>query len=211
MTERKKRLGLRAVLVLLVAALAVVAAGCGGDDDSSSSSTQIEGLGTTLEEIQAKAKEEGEVNLVNWAGYVEKDWTTRSSPRRGCKVNSKVGASSDEMVTLMQDRELRRRLRVRRRDASPDRGGRRRAGEPRPDPELRERLRRPEEPAAQHRRRRLVRCRARSRRQPAGLEHEGRDPGTDDAGTSSGTRTPRPPGRSRSTTARSTSPMPRCT
>ena len=102
MSERKKRMGLRALLALVVAALAVVAAGCGGDDSSSSSSTQIEGLGTTLEEIQANAKEEGEVNLVNWAGYVEKDWTDAFVTQTGCKVNSKVGASSDEMVTLMK-------------------------------------------------------------------------------------------------------------
>ena len=101
MTERKKRLGLRAVFILLVAALAIVAAGCGGDD-SSSSSTQIEGLGTSLEEIQTKAKEEGQVDLVNWAGYVEKDWVTPFEQQTGCKVNSKVGASSDEMVTLMK-------------------------------------------------------------------------------------------------------------
>ena len=101
MTERKKRLGLRAVFVLLVAALAVVAAGC-GSDDSSSSSTQIEGLGTTLEEIKTNAKEEGQVDLVNWAGYVEKDWVTPFEQQTGCKVNSKVGASSDEMVTLMK-------------------------------------------------------------------------------------------------------------
>jgi putative spermidine/putrescine transport system substrate-binding protein len=84
-----------------VAALAIVAAGCGGDD-SSSSSTQIEGLGTSLEEIQAKAKDEGQVDLVNWAGYVEKDWVTPFEQQTGCKVNSKVGASSDEMVTLMK-------------------------------------------------------------------------------------------------------------
>jgi putative spermidine/putrescine transport system substrate-binding protein len=102
MTERRKRLGLRAVFILLVAALAIVAAGCGGSDDSSSSSTQIEGLGTSLEEIQAKAKEEGQVDLVNWAGYVEKDWVTPFEQQTGCKVNSKVGASSDEMVTLMK-------------------------------------------------------------------------------------------------------------
>jgi len=101
MTGRKKRLGLRAVFMMLVAALAIVAAGCGGDD-SSSSSTQIEGLGTSLEEIQAKAKDEGQVDLVNWAGYVEKDWVTPFEQQTGCKVNSKVGASSDEMVTLMK-------------------------------------------------------------------------------------------------------------
>ena len=101
MTGRKKRLGLRAVFILLVAALAIVAAGCGGDD-SSSSSTQIEGLGTSLEEIQTMAKDEGQVDLVNWAGYVEKDWVTPFEQQTGCKVNSKVGASSDEMVTLMK-------------------------------------------------------------------------------------------------------------
>jgi putative spermidine/putrescine transport system substrate-binding protein len=101
MTGRKKRVGLRAVFILLVAALAIVAAGCGGDD-SSSSSTQIEGLGTSLEEIQTMAKDEGQVDLVNWAGYVEKDWVTPFEQQTGCKVNSKVGASSDEMVTLMK-------------------------------------------------------------------------------------------------------------
>ena len=101
MSERKKRMGLRALVVFVVAALAIVAAGCGGDD-SSSSSTQIEGLGATLEEIQANAKEEGEVNLINWAGYVEKDWSNAFVTQTGCKVNSKVGASSDEMVTLMK-------------------------------------------------------------------------------------------------------------
>ena len=98
MTGQKKRLGLRAVFILLVAALAIVAAGCGGDDSSSS----IEGLGTSLEEIQSMAKDEGQVDLVNWAGYVEKDWVTPFEQQTGCKVNSKVGASSDEMVTLMK-------------------------------------------------------------------------------------------------------------
>ncbi len=99
MTTRK-RIGMRSALALLVAALAIVATGCGGDDGGSASS--LEGLGTSLEDIQAKAKEEGQVNLVNWAGYVEKDWTAPFEETTGCKVNSKVGASSDEMVTLMR-------------------------------------------------------------------------------------------------------------
>jgi putative spermidine/putrescine transport system substrate-binding protein len=101
MSERRKRLGIRAALVMLVGVLAVLAAGCGGGDESSSG-TQIEGLGATLEEIQANAREEGQLNLVNWAGYVEKDWVTPFEQQTGCKVNSKVGASSDEMVTLMK-------------------------------------------------------------------------------------------------------------
>ena len=45
---------------------------------------------------------EGQVNLINWAGYVEKDWVKPFETETGCKVNSKVGATSDEMVTLMR-------------------------------------------------------------------------------------------------------------
>ena len=48
-------------------ALSIAAAGCGGDDESSS--TSIEGLGSSLEEIQERAREEGQVNLIHWAGY----------------------------------------------------------------------------------------------------------------------------------------------
>ena len=62
-------------MALVVAALADRRGGLRRRRLEQSSSTQIEGLGTTLEEIQANAKEEGEVNLINWAGYVEKDWT----------------------------------------------------------------------------------------------------------------------------------------
>jgi len=60
-----------AVLGLLIAALCVVAAGCGGGDDESSGgvSTEVEGLGTSLDEIKELAKQEGEVNVVQWAGY----------------------------------------------------------------------------------------------------------------------------------------------
>ena len=61
---------------------------------------QIEGLGTTLEEIQANAKEEGEVNLVIWAGYAD-SLADEFTQRPGCKVNTKDGASSDDMITLM--------------------------------------------------------------------------------------------------------------
>ena len=112
MTERKKRLGLRAVLVLLVAVLAVVAAGCGGDDDSSSSSTQIEGLGSTLEEIQANAKEEGEVNLVNWAGYVEKDWVDAVRAADGLQGQLEGRRQLGRDGDADEDRQLRRRLGV---------------------------------------------------------------------------------------------------
>lgn len=55
---------------------------------------------------------EGQVNVVAWAGYVEDgstdpavDWVTDFTKETGCKVNVKVGATSDEMVQLMQSGE----------------------------------------------------------------------------------------------------------
>ena len=68
---------------------------------SSSASTEIEGLGSTLDEIQANAKDEGEVNLVIWAGYADKSWADQFTQETGCKVNTKDGASSDDMVDLV--------------------------------------------------------------------------------------------------------------
>lgn len=55
---------------------------------------------------------EGAVNIVAWGGYVENgstdpnvDWVSDFEKETGCKVNVKVGATSDEMVQLMQSGE----------------------------------------------------------------------------------------------------------
>ena len=55
---------------------------------------------------------EGQVNIVAWAGYVEDgttdpevDWVTDFEKATGCQVNVKIGATSDEMVTLMKTGE----------------------------------------------------------------------------------------------------------
>ena len=79
----------------------LAATSCGGDDDEEAGGTTTtasatEGMATEIGEP------EGQVNLINWAGYVEKDWVTPFEQQTGCKVNSKVGGSSDEMVTLMK-------------------------------------------------------------------------------------------------------------
>ena len=54
MRERMRRHAVRASLLAVVGALAIAAAGCGGDDEGSS--TSIEGLGSSLEEIQEMAR-----------------------------------------------------------------------------------------------------------------------------------------------------------
>ena len=61
------------------------------------------------EPLAKLGKGEGEVDLIAWAGYVEDgstdpkvDWVTPFEEKTGCKVNVKVGNTSDEMVTLMR-------------------------------------------------------------------------------------------------------------
>ncbi len=99
---RRKHLGL-AALVALVGALAFLAAGCGGGGARAhpARTGRSQGLGSTLDEIQAKAKDEGQTNLVIWADYAHKSWADDFTKQTGCKVITKDGASSDDMVDLM--------------------------------------------------------------------------------------------------------------
>jgi putative spermidine/putrescine transport system substrate-binding protein len=98
---RRQQLGLGS-LAVVVGALAFAAAGCGGGGSSGTSANwQIPGLGTTLDEIKSKAKDEGQTNLVIWAGYADKSWSDDFTKQSGCKVVTKDGASSDDMVDLM--------------------------------------------------------------------------------------------------------------
>ena len=100
MKGRKARIARWAAFALLIGALSVVAAGCGGGDDEGAASTDIEGLGASLEEIQELARDEGQVNLVQWPGYSV--LTDEFTAATGCKVNTKDGASSDDMIKLLQ-------------------------------------------------------------------------------------------------------------
>ena len=58
--------------------------------------------------LQKLGKGEGQVDIVAWAGYIERgetdkayDWVTDFEKETGCKVSVKVAATSDEMVSLM--------------------------------------------------------------------------------------------------------------
>lgn len=60
------------------------------------------------EPLQSVGKGEGEVDIVAWPGYIERgesdknyDWVTGFEKETGCKVKVKTAATSDEMVTLM--------------------------------------------------------------------------------------------------------------
>ena len=82
----------------LLAASFFVAA-CGGAVASPTAAVQ-----------QAIGPGEGQVDIIAWAGYVERgdndknyDWVTGFEKDSGCKVNVKVASTSDEMVTLMNN------------------------------------------------------------------------------------------------------------
>jgi len=59
--------------------------------------------------LKALGKGEGALNIIVWAGYAEDgsddktvDWVHPFEKATSCKVNAKVGNTSDEMVTLMK-------------------------------------------------------------------------------------------------------------
>ncbi len=93
-----------ALIVAGFALFMLAFAGCGGDDDDDG--------GDGGEALTELGPGEGEVNLIAWAGYVEDgstdpavDWVTDFEQETGCKVNVKIGNTSDEMVTLMRTGE----------------------------------------------------------------------------------------------------------
>jgi len=64
--------------------------------------------GADAEMLKKLGKGEGQVDIVAWAGYIERgetdkayDWVSDFEKETGCKVTVKVAATSDEMVSLM--------------------------------------------------------------------------------------------------------------
>ena len=60
--------------------------------------------------MKALGAGEGAVNIVAWAGYIERgetdknfDWVTEFEKKTSCKVSVKTAATSDEMVALMNE------------------------------------------------------------------------------------------------------------
>ena len=94
-------------------AVVLLAAACGS---SGSTTTGSSSAGSTerpappaMTAATSVGAGEGELNIVAWAGYAENgstdpkvDWVTPFTQATGCKVNVKIGNTSDEMVTLMK-------------------------------------------------------------------------------------------------------------
>ena len=95
------RRGKIAVAAVAVVA-ALVAAACGDDSGGGSSAAPLDKVGAG----------EGALNIIAWAGYAEDgstdpkvDWVHPFEDQTGCKVNVKIGNTSDEMVQLMSTGE----------------------------------------------------------------------------------------------------------
>ncbi|MFB4299430.1 ABC transporter substrate-binding protein [Actinomadura sp. NTSP31] len=91
-------------------AIGLTAAGCGGESGDKATGAGQGGFRVPDVPMQKSlGKGEGQVNLVAWAGYAEDgsndksvDWVHPFEKETGCKVNTKVAGTSDEMVALMK-------------------------------------------------------------------------------------------------------------
>jgi len=81
-------------LALLIGVLGSVAAGC---DVRGGAGTHLDGLGSSLAEIQKRARAEGSLDLVASPGYADSSWTEPFARQTGCRVVVDEVASSDAM------------------------------------------------------------------------------------------------------------------
>jgi putative spermidine/putrescine transport system substrate-binding protein len=76
----------------IAAALAIVVAACGSSGGTNRNTQMLQKLG----------KPEGQLNLVEWPGYVESQWVKPFEQQTGCQVHNKDAGTSDQMVQLMR-------------------------------------------------------------------------------------------------------------
>jgi putative spermidine/putrescine transport system substrate-binding protein len=103
-SPRARRLGVAAIIAAM---LSLLLASCGSSSKTPSKGTG--GSGTSglsaptrnMPTLQSIGKGEGKVNVIAWDGYTEPQWVTPFEQQTGCKVNTKIGTTSSEMVSLM--------------------------------------------------------------------------------------------------------------
>lgn len=90
-------------LIVLFTIMGLLVAACA----PAATQPAVEEAGGPLQQI---GDGEGQVDIIAWAGYIERgetdpnyDWVTDFEAQTSCKVNVKVAATSDEMVSLMNE------------------------------------------------------------------------------------------------------------
>lgn len=101
---RKKRLFSQ---IAAASAVALILAGCSSSSNNATTTTLPK-----VDALKSLGTGEGQVNIVAWAGYVENgsndpkvNWVSDFEKETGCKVNVKIGSTSDDMVALMKTGE----------------------------------------------------------------------------------------------------------
>jgi len=105
-TTRRFRRGRWALAA--AAALGLALAGC-SDDGGTTPTADAPPSPPEVDMLRVAGAPEGELNLIAWPGYAENgsndpsvNWVTPFTEQTSCKVNVKIGNTSDEMVTLMK-------------------------------------------------------------------------------------------------------------
>ena len=98
-----------AAVVLLAAACGSSGNGSGGGASAGTSGGTARPAPPSIAAATSVGAGEGQLNIIAWAGYAEdgstdpkQDWVHPFEQQTGCKVNVKIGNTSDEMVTLMK-------------------------------------------------------------------------------------------------------------
>lgn len=93
--------------IAAASAVALILAGCSSGSQNASKTTLPK-----VDMMKSLGTGEGQVNIVAWAGYVENgsndpkvNWVSDFEQATGCKVNVKIGSTSDDMVALMKTGE----------------------------------------------------------------------------------------------------------
>jgi putative spermidine/putrescine transport system substrate-binding protein len=80
------------------AAASLLVAGCSSSKSSGTNGRAVPNI-PMAESVGAG---EGQLNIIVWAGYAEKQWVKPFEQATGCQTNVKVGNTSDQMVSLMK-------------------------------------------------------------------------------------------------------------
>ncbi|HEY8729567.1 MAG TPA: extracellular solute-binding protein [Acidothermaceae bacterium] len=96
-------------LTAIAAGALLVVSACSSSKSAGPAASGSRAAPPKLAAATAVGKGEGALNIIVWAGYAEDgtndktvDWVHPFEQQTSCKVNAKVGNTSDEMVTLMK-------------------------------------------------------------------------------------------------------------
>ena len=87
--------GKKLSVLSLLAVSAMILTSCSSSNDASGVKIEV----PDIPMHKAMGDFEGELNIVNWAGFVDPKWTDKFEADTGCKVKPRVAGTSDEMVT----------------------------------------------------------------------------------------------------------------